>query len=100
MSNPNANEDLIVNTLFETLSDSQRSALLDKVIQDEMLPNKLRDPDANYAARGFWILMIRSKSEHNWASLDDIIKTLVLNDVTKEEASITQYVISKYITSL
>lgn len=100
MSNPNVNEELIVNNLFATLSDSQRNALLDKVIKDEMLPNKLRDPDANYGARGFWILMIRSKSEHNWAPLDSILKTLVINDVTQEEASITQYVISKYITSL
>jgi hypothetical protein len=90
----------IVNNLFEKLSDTQRNSLFDCVIKDEMLPNKLRDPDANYAARGFWILMIRSKSESNWASLDDILKTLLINGLTEEETSITQYVISKYIVTV
>ena len=88
-----------INNLFETLSDSQRNSLFELIIKDEMLPIKLRDPDENYAARGFWILMIRSKSESNWASLEDILKTLLVNGLTQEEVSITQYVITKYIVS-
>jgi hypothetical protein len=90
----------IINNLFDKLSDAQRISLFECVIKDEMLPIKLRDPDANYAARGFWILMTRSKSDLNWASLDNIIKSLLINDVSQDEVSITQYVISKYIASL
>lgn len=65
-----------------------------------MLPEKLRNPDMTFYARGFHILMTRSKSEHNWADLNNIINTLKFNDVTQEEANITLYVISKYITEI
>lgn len=88
----------IVNNLFEKLSDSQRNSLFECVIKDEMLPNMLRHPDRTIVARGFWILMTRSKSAPNWASLDDILKILLVSGLTQEETSITQYVISKYIT--
>lgn len=71
-----------------------------------MLPVKLRDPDTTMVARGFWIFMTRSNSVHNWVPLDEIINTLTINNhtdskaLTTDEASITKYVISKYITTL
>jgi hypothetical protein len=88
-----------VNSLFEILSDSERNNLFQKIIKDEMLPYTLRDPDRTIVARGFWILMTRSKSHDKWASLDNILKTILLNGVTQEEVSITRYVITKYIVS-
>ena len=92
--------DLIVDNLFEVLTDSERINLFEKVTKDEMLPEKLHDPDSSLAARGFWIFMTRSKSANNWASLDEIMRTLIINDITEDEVSITRYVISKYITNL
>ena len=91
---------LIVDNLFEVLTDSEREMLHNKVTKDEMLPEKLRDPDSSYAARGFWVFMTRSKSAHNWVPLDEIMRTLVINDINEDEVSITRYVISKYITTL
>ncbi len=93
-------EDFVVNKLFDSLSDTQRKDLLEKVKVDSMLPEKLRDPDANFSARGFHILMTRSKLDHNWADLTSIINTLKINNVNEEEANITLYVISKYITEI
>jgi len=91
---------LLVYTLFDSLNDIQRKQLLVKVTEDDMLPKKLRDPDSTYSARGFHILMERSKSAHNWANLENIIQTLKINDVTEEEANIALYVITKYITEI
>lgn len=93
-------EDFIVNKLFNSLSDSQRKDLLEKIIEDSMLPEKLRDPDTNYSACAFHILMTRSKLDHKWADLNSIINTLKINNITEEEANITLYVITKYITEI
>ena len=93
-------ENFIVNKLFESLTDSQREELLEKVKADSMLPEKLRDPDTTFSARGFHILMTRSRFEHNWADLTSIINTLKINNITEEEANITLYIITKYITEI
>jgi hypothetical protein len=91
---------LLVYPLFDSLDDIQRKQLLAKVTEDDMLPKNLRDPDSTYSARGFHILMERSKSAHNWANLENIIQTLTINDVSEKEANIALYVISKYITKI
>ena len=91
---------LIVDNLFNNLTDSERNTLLEKATKDEMLPEKLQNPDSNHVARGFWIFMTRSKSADNWVPLDEIMRTLLINDITEDEVSITRYVISKYITNL
>jgi hypothetical protein len=91
---------LLIYPLFDLLTDYQRKKLLVKITEDDMLPKKLRDPDSTYSARGFHILMERSKSANNWVNLENIIQTLKINDVTEEEANIALYVIRNYITEI
>lgn len=91
---------LMVDNLFEKLTDSERIILFEKIIKDEMLPEKLRYPDNTFATHIFQIFMTCNKSSHNWIPLNEIMRILINNNITEDESSVIRYVISKYITTL
>lgn len=70
-----------INQLFAHWPDADRDRLWLRVIAQPQLPTTLRDPDASLVARGFAIFMTRPRSSAMWASLPDILNTLVINEI-------------------
>jgi hypothetical protein len=70
-----------VNQLFAHWPDADRDRLWLRVIAAPQLPAVLRDPDASLVARGFAVFMTRPRSSATWASLPDILNTLVINEI-------------------
>jgi len=79
---------------FHDIPDELRGVLLDRVTADPRLPACLCDPDANYTARGFYILMTRPRNGSvPWADLPAILSTLSINGMEEAEVSLVHGII-------